>query len=157
LGEEIGWRGFLVPELTRQMSFTRVSLLSGIVWAAWHRPPLLFADYNAGTNRWYSLCCSTVVVISTSFMLAWLRLKSDSVWPAAVFHASHNVFVPGVFDNLIRNTGSTLWYTTEFGAALTITSAVSALYFWTRATKSRNSGVTASSIPAMMPTLVSPQ
>jgi hypothetical protein len=90
-------------------------------------------------------------------MLAWLRLKSDSVWPAAVFHASHNVFVPGVFDSLIRNTGSTLWYTSEFGAALTITSAVSALYFWTRATKSRNSGVTASSIPAMMPTLVSPQ
>ena len=65
-------------------------------------------------------------------MLAWLRLKSDSVWPAAVFHASHNVFVPGIFDSLIRNTGSTLWYTTEFGAALTITSAVSALYFWTR-------------------------
>jgi len=132
LGEEIGWRGFLVPELTRQMSFTRVSLLSGIVWAAWHCPPLLFADYNAGTNRWYALCCSTVVVVSASFMLAWLRLKSDSVWPAAVFHASHNVFVPGVFDSLIRNTGSTLWYTTEFGAALAITTAVSALYFWTR-------------------------
>jgi hypothetical protein len=97
------------------------------------------------------------VVVSASFMLAGLRLKSDSMWPAAVFHASHNVFVPGVFDSLIRNTGSTFWYTSEFGAALTITSAVSALYFWTRATKSRNSGVTASSIPAMMPTLVSPQ
>ena len=38
LGEEIGWRGFLVPELSNQMSFTRVSLLSGIVWAAWHGP-----------------------------------------------------------------------------------------------------------------------
>jgi membrane protease YdiL (CAAX protease family) len=138
LGEEIGWRGFLVPELTNRMSFTRVSLLSGIVWAAWHGPPLLFADYNAGTNRWYALCCSTVVVVSASFMLAWLRLKSDSVWPAAVFHASHNVFVPGVFDSLIRNTGSTLWYTTEFGAALTITSAVSALYFWTRRSEIRD-------------------
>jgi uncharacterized protein len=53
LGEEIGWRGFLVPELAKQMSFTSVSLLSGIVWSAWHCPLLLFADYNTGTNRWY--------------------------------------------------------------------------------------------------------
>lgn len=132
LGEEIGWRGFLIPELAKQMSFTRLSLLSGIIWTAWHTPLLLFADYNAGTNRWYALGCSTVTLVSLSFILAWLRLKSDSVWPPAVFHASHNLFVPGVFDNLIRNTGSTLWYTTEFGAALTITSAVFAIYFWTR-------------------------
>jgi uncharacterized protein len=97
LGEEIGWRGFLVPELAKQMSFTSVSLLSGIVWSAWHCPLLLFADYNTGTNRWYAFCCSTVVAVSASFILAWLRLKSDSVWPAALFHASHNLFVPGRF------------------------------------------------------------
>jgi hypothetical protein len=90
-------------------------------------------------------------------MLAWLRLKSDSVWPAAVFRVSHNVVVPGVFDSLIRNTDSTLWYTSEFGAALTITSAVLPCTSGLAATKSRTSGVTASSIPAMMPTLVSPQ
>jgi membrane protease YdiL (CAAX protease family) len=132
LGEEIGWRGFLVPELAKQMSFTKVSLLSGLFWTAWHIPLLLFADYNAGTNRWYELGCSTVALVSLSFILAWLRLKSDSLWPAALLHASHNLFVPCVFDNLTRNTGSTLWYTTQFGAALAITSAVFALYFWTR-------------------------
>jgi len=132
LGEELGWRGFLVPELAKQMSFARLSLLSGIVWAAWHTPLLLLADYNAGTNRWYALCCSSVVVVSAGLILAWLRLKSDSVWPAAVFHASHNLFVPGVFNNLISNSGSALWCTTEFGAALAATSAMFALYFWTR-------------------------
>jgi membrane protease YdiL (CAAX protease family) len=132
LGEEIGWRGFLVPELAKQMSFTRLSLVSGLVWAGWHAPLLLFADYNAGTNRWYELGCSTVTLVSASFILAWLRLKSGSLWPAALFHASYNLFVPGVFDNLIRNTGSTLWYTTQFGAALAIASVVFALYFWTQ-------------------------
>ena len=39
-------------------------------------------------------------------------------------------FVPCVFDNLIRNTGSTFWYTTQFGAGLAITSAMFAIYFW---------------------------
>src|SRR5437870_9998051 len=33
-GEELGWRGFLVPALARRMSFTRVAMLSGAIWAA---------------------------------------------------------------------------------------------------------------------------
>ena len=132
LGEEIGWRGFLVPELAKQMSFTKASLLSGLIWTAWHSPILLFADYNVGTNRWYELGCFTVSVVSVSFILAWLRLKSDSLWPAALLHAAHNLFIPVIFDNLTRNTGSTLWYTTEFGVALAGTSVTFALYFWAR-------------------------
>lgn len=135
LGEEIGWRGLLVPELAKQMSFTKASLVSGFVWAVWHSPLVLFADYNTGTNRWYALGCSTVTCVSLSFMLAWLRLKSDSLWPPALFHASHNLFVPIIFDNLIRNTGQTLWYTTVFGAALAIASALFAFYFWMRRTE----------------------
>lgn len=132
LGEEIGWRGLLVPELAKEMSFTRVSLVSGLIWAAWHIPLLLFADCDAGTNRWYALGCSTITCVSVSFILAWLRLKSGSMWPAALLHASHNLFAPIIFDNLTRNTGSTLWYTTVFGAALATTSTLFALYFWTR-------------------------
>lgn len=135
LGEEIGWRGFLVPELAKQMSFTKASLVSGLVWAIWHSPLLLFADYNAGTNRWYALSCFTVTCVSLSFMLAWLRLKSDSLWPAALFHASHNLFVPIIFDSLIRNTGRSLWYTTVFGAALAAASPLFAMYFWMRRTE----------------------
>lgn len=141
LGEEIGWRGFLVPELARQMSYTKLSLLSGIIWAAWHSPVLLFADYNAGTNRWYALSCFTVMVISSSFIFAWIRLKSGSLWPAALLHGAHNLFVQVIFDNLMRDTGRTLWYTTEFGIALAITSVGFAVYFWTRrAEVEHNSG-----------------
>ncbi len=132
LGEEIGWRGFLVPELAKWMSFTRLSLVSGAIWAAWHSPLLLFADYNAGTNRWYALACFTVMILAMSFIFAWMRLKSASLWPAAVMHASHNLFVQTVFDNLMRNTGKTLWYTTEFGAALALVTCAFAIYFWTR-------------------------
>ncbi len=132
LGEEIGWRGFLVPELAKQMSFTKLSLLSGIIWAAWHSPILLFADYNSGTNRWYALTCFTVMVVSDSFIFAWMTLRSQSLWPAAVLHASHNLFIQTVFDGMMRDTGKTLWYTTEFGVALAAVTSVFAAYFWTR-------------------------
>ena len=40
LGEEIGWRGFLVPELAKVVGFHGVSIISGILWAAWHYPIL---------------------------------------------------------------------------------------------------------------------
>ena len=132
LGEEIGWRGLLAPELLKYMSFTKASFVSGLVWAVWHSPLLLFADYNVGTNRWYALVCSAITCISMSFILTWFRVKSDSVWPPALLHASHNLFVPIIFDNLTRNTGSTFWYTTVFGVALAITTSVFALYFWAR-------------------------
>src|SRR6185437_13432461 len=46
LGEEIGWRGLLVPELARVTTFTKTALISGAIWASWHVPILLFADYN---------------------------------------------------------------------------------------------------------------
>ena len=72
------------------------------------------------------------MVVSLSFIFAWLRLKSGTLWTAALLHASHNLFVQGIFDNLMRNTGRTLWYTTEFGIAMALTSAVFALYFWSR-------------------------
>lgn len=34
LGEEIGWRGFLVPQLAKLTTFTWVALISGIIWAS---------------------------------------------------------------------------------------------------------------------------
>ena len=79
-GEELGWRGFLVPALAQRFSFTRVAILSGAIWAAWHVPLIIFADYNGGTPAWYSVLCFAVMVVALGFPFAWLRLRSGSVW-----------------------------------------------------------------------------
>ena len=86
LGEEIGWRGFLVPELAKHTSFTATALISGCIWALWHSPILVFADYNAGTPTWYSLTCFSVMVVESSFIFAWMRLKSGSLWTGVFLH-----------------------------------------------------------------------
>ncbi len=129
-GEELGWRGFLVPTLARTMSFRRTALVSGSIWAAWHVPLIVGADYNAGTPSWYSVPCFAIMVVSLAFPLAWLRLRSGSVWPAAILHASHNLFVQGFFDVVTVNTGPTRWLTSEFGAALAVTIVITAWLFW---------------------------
>jgi membrane protease YdiL (CAAX protease family) len=132
LGEEIGWRGFLVPELAKNVSFTATALISGILWSLWHYPVLIFADYNAGTATWYALLCFTVMVVAISFVFAWMRLKSGSLWTGALLHASHNLYVQAIFTPLTRNTGKTAWFIDEFGAVLPLVTVAVAIYFWTR-------------------------
>ncbi len=130
LGEEIGWRGFLVPELAKVTSFTNTALISGAVWAMWHYPVLLFADYNAGTPVWYGLGCFTVMIFGISFVFAWMRLASGSLWTAAFLHASHNLFVQAIFTPLTADTGKTKYFIDEFGAALAIVSIIVGYIFW---------------------------
>jgi len=132
LGEEIGWRGFLVPELSRKVSFTATALFSGAVWSCWHYPLLIWGDYNSGTPTWYGLSCFTALVISISFVFAWMRLKSASLWTGALLHASHNLYIQGFFTPLTRDTGKTAWFIDEFGDILPIVTIAFAVYFWTR-------------------------
>jgi membrane protease YdiL (CAAX protease family) len=47
LGEEIGWRGLLVPELSKVTTITKAALLTGIVWAIWHYPAVI-DDFGIG-------------------------------------------------------------------------------------------------------------
>ena len=129
-GEELGWRGFLVPTLARTMSFGRTALVSGAIWAGWHVPLIVFADYNGGTPTWYSVLCFGVMVVAMGVPFAWLRLRSGSVWPAAILHASHNLFVQAFFDRVTVDTGPTRWLTSEFGAALALALGVTAWLFW---------------------------
>ena len=131
LGEEIGWRGFLVPELCKYMSFTKAMLLSGIIWASWHMPLLFFADYNLpGLPRAYAAIMFTIMVIGISFAFGWLRMKSGSLWPAALLHASHNLFVQNIFTPLTEQKAITPYIIDEFGVGLAIMGILVALYFW---------------------------
>ena len=114
LGEEIGWRGFLVPEPSKTTSFTLTSLISGVVWSLWRYPTLIYGGYNAGTPTWYGLTYFTVMVVSGSFIFAWMRLKSGSLWTGAILHASHNLYIQAIFTPLTRNTGRTARYIDEF-------------------------------------------
>ena len=132
LGEEIGWRGFLVPELSKITSFTWTALITGVVWAVWHYPGLIWTDYNGGTPAWYGLTCFTVLVLAASFIFAWIRLKSGSLWSGVILHASHNLYIQTIFTPLTRDTGKTAWFIDEFGAVLPLIVALFAIYFWRR-------------------------
>ena len=54
------------------------------------------------------------------------------MWPAAILHASHNLYIQAFFDRVTVDTGPTKWLTGEFGAALAVTIALCAYVYWTK-------------------------
>jgi membrane protease YdiL (CAAX protease family) len=130
-GEEIGWRGLLVPELAKVTSARNSALISGLIWAAWHMPLIIGANYRSDdTPLLYSLACFTVMITGLSFIMAWITLKSRSLWPAALLHSTHNLFIQGLFDGATVNGPATGWWTGEFGIGLALAIALAAALLW---------------------------
>ena len=132
-GEEIGWRGFLVPRMHALLGFTGTSLLVGLIWAAWHYPinAAVFPLHRPGVPLWYANTCFTLLVIGAAFMHTWLRLRSRSVWPSTLLHASGNAF-QGVLQAATRETEVTSYLTTEYGAAFAAAGCLLIVVFWIR-------------------------
>lgn len=133
LGEEIGWRGFLVPHLAKVLSLKKAALTSGGIWAAYHLPGLLFLDYYSG-SRLKSVIFFSIMAISASVIMFWIRMKSGSLWTGAVFHASHNLAIQGIFDHFTIDTGNTNFFSGEFGLGLAVVYSVVAIWFWKKMT-----------------------
>ncbi|MFC1611747.1 lysostaphin resistance A-like protein [Myxococcota bacterium] len=98
LGEEIGWRGFLVKRLV-DAKIPMPFVVSGIVWGLWHLPLVIWGGYAAGSFPWLSAALFLALAIVASIFFGWLRIASGSVWPAVIAHASHNAFYQRVFDH----------------------------------------------------------
>jgi uncharacterized protein len=132
LGEELGWRGFLVPALSRVTGFAGVSVISGGLWALWHVPVILFSAYHSSTPPWLNILCFTALTIGCSCVMAWLRLRSGSVWPSVLLHATHNIVVQRIFTPLTVDTGKTAWIIDEFGVGLAVAWLIVAIVVYRR-------------------------
>ena len=130
VGEEIGWRGLMVPQLARENSFVRTALITGAIWGLWHVPLIIGGGYSSDAPTWFAITGFMLVVIGMSFAFAWIRLVSGSIWTAALMHAVHNSFIQSALDKITVNTGATEYFTTEFGVALAVMGILIAVIFW---------------------------
>lgn len=138
-GEEVGWRGFLLPELTRRTSFLTAGLVSGLIWAVWHYPLIFFAPevFDFGElSLFFAVPMFTLSLMIVSVVLGWFRLKTGSVWPAVIAHGAHNSFTLEFFNDLTSQTGAAPYIAGEVGIGLLVAWGVAALVCWRLYSKS---------------------
>lgn len=88
LGEEVGWRGWLLPALLPLGTWPAL-LVSGVVWGLWHAP-LILLGYNFGRTDVTGVLLMVGGCVTWGVVLGWTRLRSGSLWPAVVGHGALN-------------------------------------------------------------------
>jgi membrane protease YdiL (CAAX protease family) len=90
LGEELGFRGYLLPRLT-QFGTSRALLLSGLMHAIWHFPLMLLTPVYPVLGSWLIIGPILLVTLtSAGVFYGYLQLSSKSVWPATLAHGVVN-------------------------------------------------------------------
>lgn len=92
LGEEFGWRAYLLPKLM-PLGGRRAVLLSGVIWGVWHWP-VIAMGHNYGLSYpgfpWVGMLMMVLFCVSCGSFLSWATLRAGSVWPAVIAHAAIN-------------------------------------------------------------------
>lgn len=88
MGEELGWRGFLLPKLL-PLGQWKAILISNIIWGLWHAPAIVQGRNYPG----YPIAGIFMMVVFTILLgtiLSWLYLNTKSPWAPALAHGSLN-------------------------------------------------------------------
>lgn len=97
MGEELGWRGFLLPKLLPVGQWKAI-LFSGLIWGFWHAPAIAQGQNFPGHPVW-GIVVMMLGCVLLGAILSWLYLKTRSPWSAALAHGSVNAWggLPIVF------------------------------------------------------------
>lgn len=100
LGEEVGWRGYLLKNLKSQIpNFYIRAIVVGLIWAIWHIPIYTVPGSVDSAILWkdgftFPIICTYILCVCTmSIMFTWLFEKDNSVWPVTIAHATNNFIV----------------------------------------------------------------
>jgi len=113
LGEEAGWRGYLLPKLLERHSGLMASVIIGVIWGIWHLPLYINSEFS-------TLSGATVFTLNTVFYSIIMTVihnhTRSSVFIAVIFHwfinmlpiAVLNMYVGVTLDDIY--TSSTVIY-----------------------------------------------
>ena len=119
LGEEIGWRGYLLFRLAEVTTPRVAAILTGAFHAIFHLPLLLLTTtYQSAGQRWIIVPMVMITLTLAGVWYGWLRLSSGSIWPVCLSHSAFNNVMASLAGVAIATSPATMAYvTTETGVA----------------------------------------
>ncbi|HKL31204.1 MAG TPA: type II CAAX endopeptidase family protein [Tangfeifania sp.] len=87
LGEEYGWRGFLLPRLMRKLNVFYSSLILGLIWGFWHFPAYLI---GTGVPLQMNFMVFLLWVVLGTLFISWIYYYTKSVLTSILAHISAN-------------------------------------------------------------------
>ena len=100
VGEEFGWRGYILPKLQTKYGPLIASLLLGTVWGIWHLPTF-FAPLGVLSAMVNALGLGFIIpytlgTIANSIFMTWLynKTKASALIAGIVWHAAINFWAP---------------------------------------------------------------
>ena len=107
-GEEIGWRGYVLPRLQAKHSALISTLILGVIWGFWHLPKYL-THFSVPSFAWFM-----VHTMAVAFLYTWLYNNTKgSLLLVTLFHASSNtmgIFMPMASTVSGENMGAYIGY-----------------------------------------------
>ena len=88
LGEELGWRGFLLPRLLPLGQWQAI-IITGVVWGIWHAPAII-QGLNYPGYPFAGIFMMIVFCVLLGTILSWLYLNTRSPWTTALAHGAVN-------------------------------------------------------------------
>jgi len=88
MGEELGWRGFLLPRLL-PLGQWKAIVLSGAIWGVWHAPAIL-QGHNFPSAPVLGTLMMVVACMLLGTIFSWLYLRTRSPWAPALAHGALN-------------------------------------------------------------------
>jgi membrane protease YdiL (CAAX protease family) len=133
LGEEYGWRGYLLPELTKQYGKVKSTALIGIVWGLYHVPATFLLAQTTGISNPFLICIIQFIsVFSLSFPFSYCYYSAGSLVPVIFLHGVWNTVNTSILGDIYKNTSGiitgNLLYINGEGVIGFILSAI--LIFW---------------------------
>ena len=94
-GEEWGWRGYLLPKLSKHLPLIPTLLVSGVIWGLWHAP-ITAIGHNYGIGYpgfpFTGIAMMCLFCITLGILLSYMTLKTGSCIPAILGHGAINGF-----------------------------------------------------------------
>ncbi|MFZ5883409.1 MAG: CPBP family intramembrane glutamic endopeptidase [Chloroflexota bacterium] len=96
-GEEMGWRGYVLPRLQAKYNALIASLIVGVIWSVWHLPKF----FGTGLSGERSFVWFTIAHLALAVLYTWLYNNTrGSLLLVTLFHATANtagIFLPVSF------------------------------------------------------------